>query len=128
MRTAPTRLRAGRPGGRLGGRSDRGGPVDAGGEGRSNKLTNDASFLRNLQFFGGLVLGRIKTLQNTMRLTAFCKLYKIRILLHRCNLKILAKNRFEKSAIFVKIQQFFLQMLHNLKNVAKFEISKKSAR
>ena len=40
-----------------------------------------------------------------MRLTAFFKLYKICILLHRCNLKIFAKNRFEKSAIFVKIQQ-----------------------
>ena len=37
-----------------------------------------------------------------MRSTAFFKLYKICILLHRCNLKILAKNRFEKSAIFVK--------------------------
>ena len=34
-----------------------------------------------------------------MRLTAFFKLYKICILLHRCNLKILANNRFEKSAI-----------------------------
>ena len=42
-----------------------------------------------------------------MRLTAFFKLYKICIFLHRCNLKILAKNRFEKSAIFVKIQQKF---------------------
>ena len=44
-------------------------------------------------------------LQENMRSTAFFKLYKICILLHRCNLKILAKNRFEKSAIFVKIQQ-----------------------
>ena len=42
-----------------------------------------------------------------MRLTAFFKLYKICILLHRCNLKILAKNRFETSAIFLKIQQHF---------------------
>ena len=42
-----------------------------------------------------------------MRLTAFFKLYKICILLHRCNLKILAKNRFGESAIFVKIQQKF---------------------
>ena len=33
------------------------------------------------------------------------KLYKICILLHRCNLKISAKNPFEKSSIFVKIQQ-----------------------
>ena len=32
-------------------------------------------------------------LQETMRVTAFFKLYKICILLHRCNLKILAKNR-----------------------------------
>ena len=45
-----------------------------------------------------------------MRLTAFFKLYKICILLHRCNLKIFSKNRFEKAAIFVKIQQLFLQM------------------
>ena len=42
-----------------------------------------------------------------MRSTAFFKLYKICILLHRCNLKIFAKNRFEKSANFVKIQQKF---------------------
>ena len=46
-------------------------------------------------------------LQENMRLTAFFKLYKICILLHSCNLKIVAKNRFEKSAIFVKIQQTF---------------------
>ena len=44
-------------------------------------------------------------LQENMRLTAFFKLYKICILLHRCNLKIFAKNRFEKTAIFVKFQQ-----------------------
>ena len=44
-------------------------------------------------------------LQENMRSTAFFKLYKICILLHRCNLKIFAKNRFEKSAIYVKIQQ-----------------------
>ena len=42
-----------------------------------------------------------------MRSTAFFKLYNICILLHRCNLKIFAKNRFEKSANFVKIQQKF---------------------
>ena len=46
-------------------------------------------------------------LQENVRLTAFFKLYKICILLHRCNLKIFAKNQFEKSTIFVKIQQFF---------------------
>ena len=59
-----------------------------------------------------------------MRLTAFLKLYKICILLHRCNLKILAKNRFEKSAISVKIQQKtfnILQMSQNLQNFAKFQ-------
>ena len=46
-----------------------------------------------------------ENLQENMRSTAFFKLYKICILLHRCNLNILAKNRFEKSAFFVKIQQ-----------------------
>ena len=39
-------------------------------------------------------------LQENLRLTAFFKIYKICILLHRWNLKILTKNRFEKSAIF----------------------------
>ena len=53
-------------------------------------------------------------LQENMRSTAFFKLYKVCILLHRCNLNILAKNRFEKSAIFVKIQQKKLQMLQML--------------
>ena len=38
-------------------------------------------------------------LQENMRLTAFFKLYKICILLHRCNLKFFAKNRFEKLRI-----------------------------
>ena len=38
-------------------------------------------------------------LQENMRLTAFFKLYKICILLHRCNLKIFAKNLFEKLRI-----------------------------
>ena len=60
-----------------------------------------------------------------MRLTAFFKLYKICILLHRCNLKIFAKNRFEKSAIFVKIQQNFCKCCkigkHN-ETFAKFQI------
>ena len=67
-------------------------------------------------------------LQENMRLTAFFKLYKICILLHRCNIKILAKNRFEKSVIFVKIQQNFAnvtnlnEILQNL-NFAKFQKS-----
>ena len=63
-------------------------------------------------------------LQENMRSTAFFKLYKICILLHRCNLKILVKHRFEISAISVKIE--------NSANVAKSaqfcKISKLSAR
>ena len=38
-------------------------------------------------------------LQENMRSTAFFKLHKICILLHRCNLKIFVKNRFEKLRI-----------------------------
>ena len=53
-------------------------------------------------------------LQENMRSTAFFKLYKICILLHRCDLKIFAKNRFEKTAIFVKFQP------KKIANVAKF--------
>ena len=60
-------------------------------------------------------------LQENMRSTAFFKLYKICILLHRCNLKIFAKNRFEKTAIFVKFQQKKLQMSQNLQNFVKFQ-------
>merc|ERR1712216_454499 len=60
-------------------------------------------------------------LQQNMRSTAFFKLYKICILLHRCNLKIFAKNRFEKTAIFVKFQQKKLQMSQNLQNFVKFQ-------
>ena len=56
-----------------------------------------------------------KILQENMRLTAFFKLYKICILLHRCNLKILTKNRSEKSEIFVKIQQFFATVAKSAK-------------
>ena len=40
-------------------------------------------------------------LQENMRLTAFFKLYKICILLHRCNLKILEKNGFPKKKQFL---------------------------
>ena len=91
-------------------------------------------------------------LQENMRSTAFFKLYKICILLHlwnpienhekrfrqassgqdtqcillhRCNLKNFAKNRFEKTAIFVKFQQ----QIANVAKFAKFcQISKISAR
>ena len=67
-------------------------------------------------------------LQENMRLTAFFKLYKICILLHRCNLKIFAKNRFEKSAIFVKIQQKFRTCRKICKILPKFrQISKISS-
>ena len=45
-------------------------------------------------------------LQENMRLTAFFKLYKICILLHRCNLKIFAKNRFEKLRISQNFWKF----------------------
>ena len=70
-------------------------------------------------------------LQENMRLTAFVKLYKICILLHRCNLKIVAKNRFAKSGNlnFVKIK---IQQGLRFANVAKFakfsQISKIPAR
>ena len=58
-----------------------------------------------------------------MRSTAFFKLYKICILLHRCNLKIFAKNRFEKTAIFVKFQQKNCKCLKiwQLQNFVKFQ-------
>ena len=59
-----------------------------------------------------------------MRSTAFFKIYKMCTLLHRCDLKMLAKNRFEKTAIFVKFQQ-------KIANIAKFakccQISRNSA-
>ena len=60
-------------------------------------------------------------LQENMRSTAFFKLDKICILLHRCNLKIFAKNRFEKTAIFVKCQQEKLQMSQKKQNFVKFQ-------
>ena len=51
------------------------------------------------QNFARFRLYQNEILQVNMRLTAFFKLYKICILLHRCNLKIFAKNRFEKFRI-----------------------------
>ena len=66
-----------------------------------------------------------ENLQENMRLTAFFKLYKICILLHRCNLKIFAKQ------IGLKNQQFLWKFSKNFANVAKFakccQISKISA-
>ena len=55
-----------------------------------------------------------------MRSTAFFKLYKICILLHRCDLKIFAKNQFEKSANSVKIQQKFCKSCKICKILPKF--------
>ena len=66
------------------------------------KLANFANFWRARSR-----LYQNKSLQENMRLTAFFKLYKICILLHNCNLNFLAKNRFEKTAIFMKIRQIF---------------------
>ena len=54
-------------------------------------------------------------LQENMRLTAFFKLYKICILLHRCNLKFFAKNRFEKFE-FRKISENFRKFWQILLN------------
>ena len=53
-----------------------------------------------LHFFANFWRARSRLYQNeilqeNMRLTAFFKLYKICILLHRCNLKILSKNVIE---------------------------------
>ena len=56
-----------------------------------------------------------------MRSTAFFKLYKICILLHRCNLKMFAKNRFEKNSIFREISANKLQMSQNLQIFIKFQ-------
>ena len=65
----------------------------------------------NLAIFAKFWRARSRLYQNeilqkkNMRSAAFFKLYKICILSHRCNLKIFAKNRFEKTAIFAKFQQ-----------------------
>ena len=60
------------------------------------------------QIFANFWRARSRLYQNenmhvNMRLTAFLKLYKICIFLHRCNLQILAKNRIEESEFVVKI-------------------------
>ena len=63
----------------------------------------DVRELRLAKFRQGVArfrLYRLRFLQENMRLTAFFKLYKICILLHRCNLKYVAKNRFEKKQQF----------------------------
>ena len=87
------------------------------------KLANFAIFLQNFANFwrARSRLYQNEILQENMRSTACFKLYKICILLHRCNLKIFAKNQFDKSAIFVKIQQKILQLSQNLQNCAKIQ-------
>ena len=91
------------------------------------KLVNLAFFLQTFANFwrAHSRLYQNEILQENMRLTAFFELYKICILLHRCNLEIFAKDRFEKSANFVKIQQHFCKC----RKICKFcQISKESAR
>ena len=62
-----------------------------------NAFSNNAFFENFANFWRARSrLYQNEILQQNMRLTAFFKLYKICIVLHRCNLKILAKNRFEK--------------------------------
>ena len=57
-----------------------------------------------------------------MRSTALFKLYKICILLHRCNLKIFAKKSVWKNSNFREISaKNYLQMSQNLQNVVKFQ-------
>ena len=73
------------------------------------KLANFANFWRARSR-----LYQNEILQENMRLTAFFNRYKMCILWHRCNLKILATNLFERSAIFVEIQQ-------NVQNFANFQ-------
>ena len=70
-------------------------------------LANLQNFTKFVQIFGGLVLGCIKTkfckkICVWVCLTAFFNLYKMCTLMHRCDLKMLAKNRLEESANFVK--------------------------
>ena len=94
-------------------------PAVAAGRASASKFCN---FVQNFANFGRARsrLYQNEILQENMRLTAFFKLYKICILLHRCNLKIFAKNRFEKTAIFVKFQQQKLQMLQMSQNLQNF--------
>ena len=51
------------------------------------------------------LLYKNEILQENMRSTAFFKLYNICILLHRCNLKHFAEDRFEK--LRIKFSQDF---------------------
>ena len=94
---------------------------------KSSKISKIlAKFCKFLQIFANFWRARSRLYQNeilqeNMRLTAFFKLYKICILLHRSNLNIFAKIWFEKSAIFVKIQQILQIISQNLQKFAKFQ-------
>ena len=94
------------------------------------RVSKISKICKILQFFANFWRSRSRLYQNeilqeNMRLTAFFKLYKICRLLHHCNLKrfFKAKNRFEKSANFVKFQisATFVQMLQILQNLPNFK-------
>ena len=80
---------------------------------RVSKIGKNQQFFTNFANFwrARSRLYQNEFLQENMRLTAFFKLYKICILLHICNLTKLAKDRFEKSAIFV--EKKFSKILQN---------------
>ena len=60
--------------------------------------------------------------RNFARKYAFDSIFQILQDVHRCDLKILAKNRFEKSAIFVKFQQKNCKSCRKIcKNFVKFQ-------
>ena len=79
-----------------------------------------------LQNFANFWRARSRLYQNeilkeNMRLTAFFKLYKICILLHRCNLKFLAKKSVWKISNFRENSAKNLKMLQNLQTFANFQ-------
>ena len=80
-----------------------------------------ARFAKFCKFLAGSFSAVSK--RNFASVTAFFKLYKIFILLHRCNLKIFAKSRFEKSEIFVKSQQKICKCRKNCKFCQNSKIS-----
>ena len=83
---------------------------DAADADHARESADESSHIFFVPIFANFWRGRSRLYQNeilqeNIGLTAFFKLYKICILLYRCNLKFLAKNLFERSPIFVKIQQ-----------------------
>ena len=86
----------------------------------SAKLANFAKFCKILQNFAIFWRARSRLYQNeilqeNMRLTAFFKLDKICILLHRCNLKILAKSS-QHFASKIAFSAFFKMIYKILQN------------